>query len=165
MRVAEGVAEDRAGDRAERPGDVLREGGAEQEPPVEGAVPAVGEGPRGVDDGLPLGRPLQRPPGNEGASATPMARNRAFIRLAAVSAAEMPPPTVTTDSMANWAEPAKTITEVVAACATLNPACLARTPKERLSRKPTAAKGTPSLRPCRNAARGLSSLAAVTAAV
>ena len=43
-----------------------------------------------------------------------MARNRAFIKLAAVSAAGMPPPTVITDSMANCAEPAKTITEVFA---------------------------------------------------
>jgi hypothetical protein len=94
-----------------------------------------------------------------------MARNRAFIRLAAVNAAGIPPPAAITDSMANCAEPAKTITEVAMTCATLNPACRARTLKERLSRKPTTANGTPNRRPRRNAVRAASSLPAVTATV
>ena len=95
----------------------------------------------------------------------PMAKNRAFIKLAAVKAAGMPPPKVITDSIANCAEPAKTITEVTMACTTLKPACRARTPKERLSRKPTTANGTPKRRPRRNADRAPSSLPAATATV
>ena len=58
-----------------------------------------------------------------------------------------------------------TITEVAMVCTTLNPACRARTPKERLSRKPTTANGTPRRTPRRNAVRASSPLPAVTAAV
>ena len=93
-----------------------------------------------------------------------MARNRAFIRLPAVRAAGMPPPAVTTDSAANWAEPANTIIAVTLAWATLNPACRASTPKETLRKNPTAAKGSPSRRPRRKEACCSSPPSALTGA-
>ena len=68
------------------------------------------------------------PPGRDGASAMPIARNRLFIRVAAASAAGMAPPPATIDSDANCAEPANTNAATAIACHGENPAWVARTP-------------------------------------
>ena len=70
------------------------------------------------------------PPGSDGASAMPMARKRECIRVAAPSAAPIPPPPVTIASAANCADPANTSAEVAMACSSVKPACTARTPNE-----------------------------------
>ena len=76
-----------------------------------------------------------------------MARNRECMRVAADSAAPIPPPPVTIAREVNCAEPANTSPDVTMACGTVKPACTASTPNESDSTNPTAAYGRPSLSP------------------
>ena len=82
---------------------------------------------------------LSGPPGSEGAKAMPMARNRPFIKVAAATAAASVPPADTTASAANCAEPANTRAEAATAWIAEKPACLATTPNDIESTKPTVA--------------------------
>ena len=104
---------------------------AEQQPPVEGAVAAVGQRPRRVDHRLALDRPLERTTRErrrEGGAhrEEPAVHQRPGRDRRPRRCLRWPGPR----APANCADPAKTIAAVRIAWSGENPACRARTPKD-----------------------------------
>src|SRR5215208_1189452 len=89
------------------------------------------------------------PPFKNGATATPIGKNREFRRMAATIAASAPPPVLNTATTANWADPEKAITEKTIGATTPQPREQARTPKEIPSTNVARAKGSPARAPAR----------------
>src|SRR5688572_31643207 len=86
-----------------------------------------------------------------------MGRKREFISAAAPTADPTLPPSITTDSAANCAEPANTIADMTIACSGEKPASVASTPNETDSTKPAIAYGIAALKPVSNCSRGVAS--------
>ena len=94
-------------------------------------------------------------PGSDGASATPIIKKREFISVPAPIAAATPPPAAMIAIDANWAEPAKTISDITIAATADSPASRATMPNVSATRKPAIANGTPSRKPLRKRSLGV----------
>src|SRR5215210_5662217 len=88
------------------------------------------------------------PPFKNGATATPIAKNREFM-MGATIAASAPPPAPNTATTANWADPEKAMTEKTIGATIPHPRERARTPKEIPSTNVARAKGSPARAPAR----------------
>src|SRR5215203_3756565 len=89
------------------------------------------------------------PPFQNGATATPIGKNREFRRMAATIAASAPPPAPNTTTTANWADPEKAMTEKTIGATIPHPRERARTPKEIPSTNVARAKGNPARAPAK----------------
>src|SRR5215211_227212 len=89
------------------------------------------------------------PPFRNGATATPIGKNREFRRMAATIAASAPPPAPNTATTANWADPEKAMTEKTIGATIPQPRERARTPKEIPSTNVASAKGSAAHAPAR----------------
>src|SRR5918992_5504075 len=89
------------------------------------------------------------PPFRNGATATPIGKNREFSRMAAAIAASAPPPAPNTATTANWADPEKAMTEKTIGATIPHPSERARTPKEIPSTNVAKAKGSAARAPAR----------------
>src|SRR5215217_298354 len=89
------------------------------------------------------------PPFRNGATATPIGKNREFSRMAATIAASAPPPAPNTATTKKWAAPEKVISEKTIGATIPQPKERARTPKEIPNTNVARAKGTPARAPAR----------------
>src|SRR5829696_5913744 len=89
------------------------------------------------------------PPFRNGATATPIGKNREFRRMAATIAASAPPPANNTVTSNNTANTEKVMTEKTIGATIPQPRERARTPKEIPSANVARAKGTPARAPAR----------------
>ena len=117
---------------------------------VEGPVPPDDSAQEWSTTAWPFSARLIGPPLNDGPTAALIGRKREFISAAAATAAPAPPPWARIEIAVNWADPAKTIADMITAAMSEKPASSARIPNDAARMPPATANGAPTRSPSRN---------------